>query len=226
MTGAAGPDHGGESRAPRSAAEIEREIDRTRRRIGRTLDALAQRLAPRRLQQKGLEMTSRIIDAAKPAARAFARFHPDPLALGLIGAGIVWLVAENLGLLRRRKTDDAADTGSAGLDDGQIAASAGEEAFETAAAAAEGLGPENLSGDGLRPAGFVERNQLLLALIGLGAGVALAALLPPSRREQELIAQAQEDLWQKAEALGHEASARIRKFTRSSSANAEHPPTE
>jgi hypothetical protein len=227
VTGVAGPAQDGESGAPRSAAEIEREIGRTRRRIDRTLDALAQRLAPRRLRQKGLEMTSRLIDAARPVASAFeARFRPDPLALGLIGAGIAWLVVENIGLLRRHERDSAADAGSVGRDDEQIPASAGEKAFETAAASAEGLGPENLSGDGVRPAGFAERNPLLLALLGLGTGAALAVLLPPSWREHELIAQAQEDLWQKAEALGHEAAARIRNFSRSSTAPAEHPPAE
>jgi hypothetical protein len=95
--------------------EIEREILRTRRRIGRTLDALSQKLAARRLLRRGLGMPSRWAGAEEPARPELdARFRPDPLALGLIGAGVAWLVAENAQLFRRRKRDAAAGLYRAG----------------------------------------------------------------------------------------------------------------
>jgi hypothetical protein len=98
-----------EGRSPTEVdGEIEREILRTRRRIGRTLDALSQKLAARRLLRRGLGMPSRWVGPDEPAQPDLgARFRPDPLALGLIGAGIAWLVAENVQLIRWRKRDAA-----------------------------------------------------------------------------------------------------------------------
>jgi Protein of unknown function (DUF3618) len=93
---------------PHSAAEIESEIRRTRLRIGITFHALADRLAPRRMLQKGLAMTFRIAGAARPQPRD--RFRIEPLALGLIAAGLAWLVAGNL---RPRRSTVVADTACA-----------------------------------------------------------------------------------------------------------------
>jgi len=94
-----------EARPPTAIdGEIEREILRTRRRIGRTLDALSQRLAERLLARR------RWVGAREPAEPDVvdAHFRPDPLALGLIGAGVAWLVAENARLFRRPKREAAA----------------------------------------------------------------------------------------------------------------------
>jgi hypothetical protein len=41
-------------------------------------------------------------------------------------------------------------------------------------------------------------------------------LLPPTRREQEFVAEAREDLWEKAEELGHRASDGVRSLAESS----------
>ena len=99
----------GEPQPPtKSEREIERDILRTRRRIGRTLDALSEKLAARRLLRRGAAMPSRLFGAEEPAQPDMgARFRPDPLALGLIGAGVAWLVAENARLFRRRRQDAA-----------------------------------------------------------------------------------------------------------------------
>jgi hypothetical protein len=197
--GGAGPSD--RTEAARSPAEIAAKIDDTRRRIGLTLDALAQRLAPGRLLQRGLEMTSRL-SSGGPG------FRSDPIALGLIGAGIAWLLAINSGLVRRRNRDAASGTDSTGAGDGEITAEAGAPAAEPIVAA------EWFGENGRRAADFIESNPLLIGLLGLGAGVALAALLPLSRREQKLVARTREDLWQRAEALGHEAAERVRDLGR------------
>ncbi len=212
---AAGAD---DSRAPRSAAEIEREIGRSRRRIGLTLDALAQLLAPRRLLQKGLEMTSRLFGRAAPAAADIVgKLRARPLALGLIGAGIAWLVADNIGRLLRRQPAGAGAQ-RAGLGNGQI-----PESGETIATG-NGADAEGLDGDPMRPADVVGGNPLLIGLLCLGAGAALAALLPSSPGEQRLLAPAREDAWQAAETLGHRLAARLRDFGRCSAAATAEPP--
>ncbi len=56
----------------------------------------------------------------------------------------------------------------------------------------------------------IERNPLLFGLAGIACGAVLAAILPASRREQELVADAREDLWEKAEELGHRAADTVR----------------
>jgi hypothetical protein len=60
----------------------------------------------------------------------------------------------------------------------------------------------------------VERSPLALGLAGLAAGVAIAMLLPISRREREIATQARDDLWDKAEQLGHRAANSIRELGR------------
>ncbi len=61
----------------------------------------------------------------------------------------------------------------------------------------------------------VERSPLLLGLLGIAAGAAVAMLLPTTRREREVAAQARDDLWDKAEALGHRAADTVREMAES-----------
>ena len=55
-----------------------------------------------------------------------------------------------------------------------------------------------------------EQNPLLIGLIGAISGAALAMLLPATHREQELLGKTREELWNKAEEIGHEAADRVR----------------
>lgn len=56
----------------------------------------------------------------------------------------------------------------------------------------------------------VERNPWLFGLVGIACGAVVAALVPASPGEQELVADAREDLWEKAEELGHRAADSVR----------------
>jgi Protein of unknown function (DUF3618) len=62
----------------------------------------------------------------------------------------------------------------------------------------------------------IERSPWLLGLAGLAAGAVVAMLLPTSRREREIATQARDDLWDKAEELGHRAASSIREMAESS----------
>jgi hypothetical protein len=172
-----------------SEAEIEREIGDARARIGTTLDALACRLAPRRLLGQGSEILARYLSASAPNR------HLERLGLGLIGAGVAAIVVANRGLLRRREASDT----DAAEDDEEIRDDDDREPSD--------------------PAG-----PLLFALLGFAAGAAVALLLPPGGREQRAIAEAREDLWRRAEALGHELAARIRGLGRDAAAAHAPPP--
>ena len=52
----------------------------------------------------------------------------------------------------------------------------------------------------------------LIGVAGLVAGALLAAMLPPTRMEQDYIGEARDELWNKASELGHEAADRIREL--------------
>jgi hypothetical protein len=52
----------------------------------------------------------------------------------------------------------------------------------------------------------------LIGVAGLVAGALLAAMLPPARMEQDYIGEARDQLWNKANELGHEAAERVREL--------------
>ena len=59
---------------------------------------------------------------------------------------------------------------------------------------------------------MLKRDPWLIGVIGLIVGGLAAALLPPTRIEQEYFAQARDELWTKANELGHEAAERVREL--------------
>lgn len=52
----------------------------------------------------------------------------------------------------------------------------------------------------------------LIGVAGLVAGALLAAMLPPTRVEQDYIGEARDQLWNKAKEFGHEAAERVREL--------------
>ena len=60
----------------------------------------------------------------------------------------------------------------------------------------------------------------LIGVAGLVAGAIFAAILPPTRIEQDYVGEARDGLWTKANELGHEAAERVRELA--NSANSDH----
>ncbi len=73
------------------AAELERDISRTRDDVDRILDALGDKLSPKRLVGDAIEGATKAPRRVAKTVGAQAAHHPLPTAL--IGLGIVWLVA-------------------------------------------------------------------------------------------------------------------------------------
>ena len=96
-------------------AEIERRIARTRAELSLTLDAAAIELAPRHLVEQGVEMITDFLSANRPDGISFgAALRADPVPMALIGLGVAWLVAENIGLVGGIKPgEDSAAPGAA-----------------------------------------------------------------------------------------------------------------
>jgi hypothetical protein len=180
---------------PKSAAEIEDEIRRTRAELGLTLDALAYQLAPGQLVGKGIDMITQSVKgnvAGRISLGEAVRNNRLPLAL--IGVGAAWLLARNLGSADG-KAEDVHATGSAIIERVEpYACSAKEQARR--------------AGGSLRAT--FERNPLLIGLAGLVSGAAIAALLPAARQEREWVDKTRDELWKKAEEIGHQAADRVR----------------
>jgi len=56
------------------------------------------------------------------------------------------------------------------------------------------------------------RDPWLIGIAGLVAGALVAALLPPTKLEQEYAGEARDELWNKASQLGHDAADRVREL--------------
>lgn len=80
----------------------------------------------------------------------------------------------------------------------------------------EGAARPGGGGAGRRLIDRIERNPLLFGVVGIACGAVLAAFVPASRGERELVADAREDLWEKAEELGHNAAESVRAMAPSS----------
>jgi hypothetical protein len=193
----------GHEHSPRPAAEIESDIRRTRAELSLTLDALAYQVAPRRLIEKGIDMITQPIKGNGVVwidLREAMRANRIPLAL--IGFGVAWLLAGNLG--RGRGEAVADDFGSPG-----------DGISPTAAAGTSRNGVVGSAGEQVRRASGsarvkVEQHPLLIGLAGLVCGAAIAALLPSSKREQDWLGATRGELWEKAQQIGHEAADRVR----------------
>jgi ElaB/YqjD/DUF883 family membrane-anchored ribosome-binding protein len=95
VTGMSGGAHGGQS-----PEEIEREIQRTRARMGRDIDALGEKLSPENLKQqakdavaeKAQDMVSNVGQQARRTGSRVVEFvRENPLPVAAVGLGVTWL---------------------------------------------------------------------------------------------------------------------------------------
>jgi Protein of unknown function (DUF3618) len=213
-----------------SPAEIENEIRHTRVELSLTLDALEYQLAPHQLFGRGVDMITQSLKANKAVFFDLGEVvRTNRMPLALLGAGVAWLIAANLGV------DDAVQgfttsgkMGSSGAktpgtDRNGVwvhrAAGAARSVREAADTVLERAGayadyakpatePVRRAGRSLRVA--VEQRPFLVALAGLLCGAAVAAFLPSTRREREWVGEARGEVWKKAEEIGQEAADRVR----------------
>ena len=131
-------------------AEIEREIDHTRRELAMTLAALERKLAARYLVEKGFDMFKDTLGNDYGLNRSLEIVRANPVPIALIGIGAAWLLASNSGVVDRIARDqrvEAARRRGTGL-----ASDVGNRAGELASTMAERVG---IAGNGAdRPLGY------------------------------------------------------------------------
>jgi hypothetical protein len=215
-------------------AEIEAEIARARVELDLTLDELAVELVPKRLVERAANMVAKSWGAHGSGASGLAgAVRGDAAPLALIGLGIAWLAAEKSGFLsdvlpsrRERTTAEKADNGDARRQSNISIHNAEREARDALHPIGQADGDAlELAGGytektthfgglacraGKRLTDALERNPLGFGLAGIVCGAVVALLAPSSWRERELVAGAREELWKRAEELGHRAADNVR----------------
>jgi hypothetical protein len=185
----------------------------------------------------------------RPDAIKFGGMRADPVALGVVGLGVAWLVAENLGILDgvipglgehlpsehvpSEHPLPAVESGarepikSSPISESERDQSGGwfhhaanvtQGAFRSVydrsgaviGQASELIAQQVESGQKVRQA--IGGGPWLLGLAGLAAGLAAAMLLPVTRPEREIAAEAREEMWETAEEIGHRAAATVREM--------------
>ncbi len=240
---------------PRSPAEAERQIGRTRAELALTLDALENKLGARHLAEKGVDMFRDTLAGNDGLNRSLDVIRANPIPVAMIGIGAAWLLASNTGIIdriaedervaaaRRRVADFGARAGDiasdvagrVGLGDGAAERPLGytgnpmvdrpqpappEGWMHQALRSARDSGgamlnrAQGYAGDGVgRIADQVgdafRRHPLIVGSIAVMAGALLAALLPPSRVEGDLLGDTPAELRAKAEEAGREAVSRV-----------------
>lgn len=100
----------GDADRPKSD-EIREEIEETRMELAETVDAIGEKLRPRRIAQEGWQRVKNTSEDGANRLVRVVREHPIPM--GLIGVGVTWLVIES----RRRSSENWSSTYGTGETD-------------------------------------------------------------------------------------------------------------
>ncbi|UNG19988.1 DUF3618 domain-containing protein [Stutzerimonas zhaodongensis] len=243
-----------DAEAQKDPDELEREIDQTRTEIGNIVHALENKLSPGELIDTALgyvkggggEFFSNLSNTVKA----------NPVPTVLTSIGLIWMMAGQNRQPHSNVTTAGYNTGSNGPSMGdklsaktagikQQGASMKEKASHMGQSVSESLGSARTrASDSSRQAsarlrGGADRarggfNQLLqeqplaLGAIGIALGALIAASVPPSRREDEMLGEASdrmtdqlrhkaEEGYQKASAEGEEVANRVKQDVSNSS---------
>lgn len=197
----------------RSPDEILAGIERTRSELDSTLSAIEHRLTPGQLVDQGLDYL-RHSGANEFVRNLGGSVKHNPMPVSLVGIGLAWLMAagRNSGASQSWSSGESAAgkmSEAAGSAKEKVSR-AGESISQTAQAARERL---SQAGSGARQQyervrggydSIVREQPLALGAIGIAIGAALAAALPRTRKEDELMGAASEQLTEKAKEAGKE----------------------
>ena len=234
-----------------NAAQVERQIQRTRVELAATLDALEDKLAPRHLLEKGVDMWNENLNGSEQLQRGLDAIRANPLPIALIGIGAAWLIAgqlingQQVAAVRRRVSDmiepALGHTGSALIDEtgsgerqgwthqlADRAAGAASTVRDWSGAVSTQAG--NIATDGANRVadqlnGAARRYPLAMTAVATLAGAALAMLLPTSRAEDDLLGGARETFGSRVrEAASRAAGAAVDAATTTIKAEMDNPP--
>lgn len=217
----------------REPEEIEAEIMRVRRDMDDTLSAIEQRLTTDRLMEQGFAYL-RQSGAREFVSNLGTSVKENPLSVSLVGIGLAWLMlsgrrpseaalyetgAEASGIRERAAEglSRVSDTATAAKERmSEVARSAGQKWSDTRTTASyrarRAMESTRRQAQRARQ-GFdymLHEQPLALGAIGLAIGAAIAAAMPRTRQEDEMMGEARERLAQRAAEAGKEGLHRAR----------------
>lgn len=204
----------------RDPAELEREIDRTRMSLGRTVDALENRLSPGQLLDQALGMARQ--HGGEFAGNLGRSVENNPVPMLLTAAGMAWMMmssnepraARHPGRFDdvRDRTAGAKQRMTSGVDSAKSAAgSVSDRASRARHSVGDSVGHAGdrvrMESDRMRH-GFnnlMKEQPLLVGAIGVAIGAALGAALPRSEAEDRLMGDVSDSAAQSAKDKANEA---------------------
>jgi ElaB/YqjD/DUF883 family membrane-anchored ribosome-binding protein len=201
-------------------AELEREIEQTRARMTESIDTIGEKLRPGNLAQSAVEDIGE--QARRTGSRVAKAIRENPFPLAAIGLGVTWLVAGQRskggvgrygyrGPERRisgypeRRPQAEAVAKQAGERIGEL----GDEAKERV----QRLGTkarEQTRLVGTRLQRMIDENPLPMAAGAVVLGLAVGLVLPGTRREDELMGAARDQLVERGGKTAREVTATVK----------------
>jgi hypothetical protein len=220
--------NGGNGNGTRRPEEILAEIHRTRDEMDHTLQAIEHRLTPGQLVDQGLDYLKNS-GAREYVNNLSSSVKTHPLPATLTGIGIAWLMAVGN---KRPSPASSYDTGPGigermqGVTDrmhgiGERMQSAKERASQLGSSARQQLDRARGGWDSM-----LNEHPLALGAIGLAIGAVVAAMAPRTEKEDKLMGQARDDLFDKAKQAGTEKLEQMKEKQGPASSEAQRPSTE
>jgi hypothetical protein len=189
----------------RRPEEIQAEIARTRGDMDATLTAIEQRLTPGQLIDQGIDYL-RSSGANEFVHNLGGSVKSNPMPVALVGIGLAWLMASG----GRKPSPSSSymyaegDTGGPGIK--QRAAEGMASAKERVSSMKDTVAQYGQSARArLGQVDSLAREQpLALGAIGLAVGAFMAAMLPRSQKEDELLGEASDRLKEQAQQAGRQ----------------------
>lgn len=175
----------------RNPEEIQAEIRRTEEDMTATIETIQRRLSPSHLKEQATEKAREIAWKIFGRIKEVAVNNPVPVLLGGVAAMTVFFKMKR----GKKRPAETAATGA-----GHLAAMAGEN-------------PETVSGAGRETRLTAAGKPLMAVGLGVALGVLVAAVIPLTRRENELMGKTRDDLLNKAKGAAQEAAQTVRRFT-------------
>lgn len=236
-----------DAEAQKDPAELEREIDQQRADIGNIVHALENKLSPGEIIDTALGYVKG--GGGEFFANLSNTVKANPVPTVLTSIGLIWMMAGQNRQPHSNVTTTAYTSGSTGPSMGdklsakaqglkQQGASVKEKASQLSGSVSESLGnarsrasdstrhaSERLRGGADRARGgfnqLLQEQPLALGAIGIALGALMAAAIPPSRREDEMLGEASdrvtgqlrskaEEGYQKVSAKGEEVAERVK----------------
>jgi ElaB/YqjD/DUF883 family membrane-anchored ribosome-binding protein len=204
-----------ETSGSKSSGEIEREIEQTRARMSEGIDTISEKLRPGNLAQSAVESVGE--QARKTGSRLAGVIRENPIPVTAIGLGVTWLVAQQRskrGLARygyrgpeRRMSGYPERRRALGTRVGATIGAADEPVDrlnELGSEAKERMQQlESRAREQTRRVGaslerMIDQNPLAVAAGAVVVGLAAGLLLPGTRREDQLMGSARDQLVERA----------------------------